>query len=300
MRHLAIIIRYKLLWQDIPRDKMPYNILSLFSGGLAGLCERGIAIAGVQDKFKVRQFVEYVPYRQHLLRQNFPGIAIWDDIRTYSNTPGSFDIICGGSPCTDNSLANPKRNGLHGDRSGLWWEMHRLISEIKPRVVLWENPDGCRHPTKDDAVSPLGYVLWSLNEIGYSAQWQTISAADVGAPHKRDRVFVVAYPNNDVKIKGRVLQSPWSRQIGESIAILKDYRSGAGNNESLQGMDDGSTTGLDTITRSGWWEANPFTGEMAAKPRSVSDRAERVAILGDGCTPQQSAVCWQYINYLLG
>lgn len=275
-----------------------YNVLSLFSGGLAGLCDRAISLAQLDHKFKVRQFVEYVPYRQHLLKQNFPGIAIWDDVKTFHTKPGRFDIVCGGSPCQSNSLANPKRNGLSG-RSGLWWEMYRIISEDKPRLVLWENPSGCRYPTKNDHTSPLGHVLWSLNRIGYVCQWQTISAAEVGAPHKRDRVFIIAYPHNDVQIRLRAIQSPWSGQIRDAVKEVRSNTTGTHQHSQLTRMGDGYPTGLNQVTYSGWWQSNPYTGDMAAVARSLPQRSERVAILGDGCTPQQAAVCWKYINYLL-
>ncbi|ALY07612.1 methylase [Nodularia phage vB_NpeS-2AV2] len=276
-----------------------HKVLSLFSGGLAGLCERGIEIAGLQQQFQVKQFIEYAPYRQHLLRQNFPGIAIWDDIRSYTAKPGTFDVICGGSPCQQNSLANPKRNGLHGERSGLWWEMHRLINEVKPRVVLWENPDGCRHPTKDDSISPLGYVLWSLNEIGYSTQWSTISASEVGAPHKRERVFLIAHANDDEQISRRAVQSTWSGQIGDALESIRTNNSRLCEQYKFTGVDHGYSTELNQIRGLGWWGTNPYKGEMEVLARSQKDRKHRVSILGDGCTPQQSAVCWKYINYLM-
>lgn len=276
------------------------TVLSLFSGGLAGLCERGIQLAGLSDTFQVKQFVEHNVYRQHLLRQNFPGIAIWDDIKTFSTEPGIFDIVCGGSPCQDNSLCNPKRTGLEGERSGLWWEMFRIVDQSKPAICLWENPDGCRHPTKSNPVSPLGQVLRALNSIGYACQWQTITASELGAPHQRKRVFLIAYSYGNEQIRKRALFTPWSRQIGNEITRIRDYSQGRDQHCELTRVDDGCSPGLHQISRSGWWEANPFEGKISAVVRSECDRAERVAILGDGCTPQQSSVCWKYINYLLG
>lgn len=276
------------------------TVLSLFSGGLAGLCERGIHIAGLTATFKVKQFVEYNIYRQHLLKQNFPEIAVWDDIKTYDADENSFDIICGGSPCQDNSLCNPKRTGLEGDRSGLWWEMFRLCQKIKPKILYWENPEGARHPTKTNPVSPLGQVLRSLDSIGYACQWQTITASEVGAPHQRKRVFVVAYSNGNEQIRERAILTPWSRQIRDEIARIRNSYGWPHYHKQLQRMDDGCTTGLHSFSRAGWWEFDDLEGKISAPIRSESDRTERVAILGDGCTPQQSAVCWKYIDYLMG
>lgn len=275
------------------------TVLSLFSGGLAGLCERGISLANLSNQFQVKQFVEHNPYRQHLLKQNFPGVAVWDDIKTFTTEPGIFDVICGGSPCQSNSLANPNRNGFDGV-SGLWWEMFRIIDQSKPAICLWENPDGCRHPTKSNPVSPLGQVLRSLESIGYACQWETITASELGAPHQRKRVFVIAYAYGDEQIRNRAIQSPWSGQIGDEIARIRDYSQGRNQHYEPTRVDHGRTTGLYKISRSGWWQANPFEGKISAVVRSECDRAERVAILGDGCTPQQSAVCWKYINYLMG
>lgn len=273
------------------------TVLSLFSGGLAGLCERGVSLAKLSNQFQVKQFVEHNPYRQHLLKQNFPGIAVWDDIKTFTTEPGIFDVVCGGSPCQSNSLANPNRNGFDGV-SGLWWEMFRVISESKCKVVLWENPDGCRHPTKTNPISPLGQVLRSLDSIGYACQWQTISASELGAPHQRKRIFAIAHAISNEQIRNRAIQSPWSGQIRNEIERI-NYREGNSQYHQLQGVDNGRSPGLHQISRSGWWEANTFEGKISAPVRSESDRAERVAILGDGCTPQQSAVCWKYIDYLM-
>lgn len=275
------------------------TVLSLFSGGLAGLCERGISLANLSNQFQVRQFVEHIPYRQHLLKQNFPGIAVWDNIRTFTTEPGIFDVVCGGSPCQSNSLANPNRNGFDGV-SGLWWEMFRICYQARPNVILWENPDGCRHPTKSNPVSPLGQVLRSLDSIGYSCQWQTITASELGAPHQRKRCFVIAHTVSNEQIHRRAIQSPWAGQIGGSIEEIRDVQVGGNFKSSISGMAYGCATEQYQISKSGWWEAHPFEGKISAVVRSERDRAERVAILGDGCTPQQSAVCWKYINYLTG
>jgi site-specific DNA-cytosine methylase len=202
--------------------------------------------------------------------------------------------------CQDSSMSNPKRTGLEGKRSGLWWEMFRVISESKCRVVLWENPDGCRHPTKTNPVSPLGQVLRSLESIGYSCQWQTITASELGAPHQRKRVFVIAYATSNVEIHKRAIFTPWSRQIRDSIEEIRDHRTRNSQYSKSTRVDHGCRSELHQISKSGWWEANPFEGDISAIVRTERDRAERVAILGDGCTPQQSAVCWKYINYLMG
>ena len=99
---------------------------------------------------------------------------------------GSVDVICGGFPCQDISVAGDG-GGLNGKRSGLWWEMHRVIGEIRPKVVVLENVAAL-------VVRGLREVLGGLAEIGYDAEWTTLSAAQFGAPHLRNRLFIVAYP----------------------------------------------------------------------------------------------------------
>lgn len=144
--------------------------------------------------------IEDYPRRVLLQRQLdglFPIFPIWDDIRTFRKdnpeTSPFFDraksvrdelIIAGGSPCQDISCAG-KGEGIDGERSGLWGEMARIIGEIRPKYVFLEN-------------SPLLVgrglirVLGDLAEVGFDAQWLPLSAENVGAPHKRDRFWLVA------------------------------------------------------------------------------------------------------------
>jgi len=135
--------------------------------------------------------VEIEPYcRQVLLQRQrdglLPRFPIWDDIRTFDGTPwrGRVDIVAGGFPCQDISVAG-KGTGITGERSGLWKEMARVIHEVRPRFALVEN-------------SPmltgrgLGVVLGDLAEMGYNAQWGVLGAHHVGAPHKRDRIWIMA------------------------------------------------------------------------------------------------------------
>jgi len=100
---------------------------------------------------------------------------------------GQTWIIAGGFPCQDISVAG-KGAGLDGTRSGLWFEYARLIGEIRPRYAIMENVGALTHRGLDR-------VLGSLAEIGYDAEWQDIRASDVGAPHRRERIWIVAYPS---------------------------------------------------------------------------------------------------------
>jgi DNA (cytosine-5)-methyltransferase 1 len=133
-----------------------------------------------------------MPYPRNVLlaRQrdgHLPSFPIWDDVATLDGNPwrGSVDVLCGGFPCQDISAAG-KGAGITGERSGLWKEYARLIGEMRPRFVFAENSPLLR-------TRGLGVVLEDLAALGYNARWGVLGAGDVGAPHKRDRMWVLAY-----------------------------------------------------------------------------------------------------------
>lgn len=135
---------------------------------------------------------EIEPYPRDVLlaRQadgHLPNFPIWDDVATLDGNPwrGSVDVLCGGFPCQDISAAG-KGAGITGERSGLWKEYARLIGEMRPRFVFAENSPLLR-------TRGLGVVLEDLAALGYNARWGIIGAGAVGAPHKRDRMWVLAY-----------------------------------------------------------------------------------------------------------
>lgn len=136
--------------------------------------------------------VEIEPYCRRILLQRqrdgiLPKFPVWDDVRTFDGRPwrGKIDCICGGFPCQDISVAG-KGAGLDGERSGLWREFARIIGEVRPRYALLENSPML-------AVRGLGRVLGDLAEIGYNARWLVMGADDVGAPHRRKRIWILAH-----------------------------------------------------------------------------------------------------------
>ncbi len=156
------------------------NILSLFAG-IGGL-ELGLERAGLGT---TRWQVEIEPFNRKVLAAHWPDAERFADVRDVSaeDFPGC-DVICGGFPCQDISSAG-KREGIDGQRSGLWREFARLIGEIRPRIVVVEN-------VPDLAVRGLGRVLGDLCALGYDAEWEIVSAFDAGAPHLRKRLFILA------------------------------------------------------------------------------------------------------------
>jgi len=183
------------------------NVLDLFSG--IGGFSLGLERAGM----KTIAFCEVDKKCQEVLRKHWKDVPIFDDVTTLKGTDidGTVDVICGGFPCQDISLAG-KGAGLEGERSGLWWEFHRLIKEIKPKWAIIENVSALRNRGLDQ-------VLRSLNEIGYDAEWHCITAASIGAPHRRDRIWIVAYPRDSSRwdgISGSIGRDG-ERELEESI-----------------------------------------------------------------------------------
>jgi DNA (cytosine-5)-methyltransferase 1 len=164
-----------------------WNVLDAFSG--TGGFSLGLERAG---GFKTRVFCENAAFPRKVLKKHWPAVPIYTDIRRLTKERLEadgllpIDVICGGFPCQDISDLG-SRIGIEGAKSGLWKEMARLIGEIRPRWVIIENVRALRQ-------RGLGTVLQDLAAVGYDAEWETIRASAVGAPHARDRMWIVANP----------------------------------------------------------------------------------------------------------
>jgi DNA (cytosine-5)-methyltransferase 1 len=164
---------------------MKLRVLDLFSG--IGGFSLGLERAG---GFETIAFCEIEPYCRAVLKKHWPDVPCYDDVRTLTAdrlaADGiAVDVICGGFPCQDVSFAG-KRAGLEGARSGLWSEYARLIGDLRPRFVVVENVPGLLS-------LGMGTVLGDLSTLGYDAVWDCVPASAVGAPHQRDRAWIVAY-----------------------------------------------------------------------------------------------------------
>lgn len=154
---------------------------SLFSG-IGGL-DLGFERAG----FTIRWQCEIDPFCRSILKKHWPDISCYEDVRTIDPEP--VDILIGGFPCQNISSAG-KREGLHGEKSSLWFSYLRLIDHLRPRYAVVEN-------TRDLASRGLGTILGGVAEIGYNAEWDVVPAENCGAPHRRPRTVIVAYANRD-------------------------------------------------------------------------------------------------------
>jgi DNA (cytosine-5)-methyltransferase 1 len=154
---------------------------SLFAG--IGGFDLGLERAG----FEITWQVEIDPYCQRVLAKHWPHVQRYGDIRAIDwATVPRVDLLCGGFPCQDLSFAG-KRAGIDGERSGLWSEYVRAIRALRPRYILVENVPGLL------TNEYMGRVLGDLAACGYDAEWSVLSACAMGAPHTRERVFILAY-----------------------------------------------------------------------------------------------------------
>jgi DNA (cytosine-5)-methyltransferase 1 len=248
------------------------NVLDLFSG--IGGFSLGLERAGMRTV----AFCEIDPYCRAVLRRHWPDVPVYDDVRTLTakaladagiircNGRASdagcearadtrfegVDIICGGFPCTDISVAG-KGAGITGPQSGLWSEYARIIGEVRPKYVLVEN-----------VAALLGRgierVLGDLAALGFDAEWHCIPASAVGAPHRRDRVWIVAYAQGQ-RLEGRP---------------------GAANDECSSGLRL-LFAGQGQLGRGYHWLAEPNVGRVA---HGVPARVDRLRALGNAVVPQ--------------
>ena len=184
------------------------KVLDLFSG--IGGFSLGLERTG---GFETVAFCEIEEYPRRVLAKHWPHVPCYDDVRTLTAdrlaADGiAVDVICGGFPCQDISTAG-KGAGLEGERSGLWSEIARLVGELRPRYVIVENVSALLG-------RGLGTVLGDLAALGYDAEWHCIPASYVGAPHRRDRIWIVAHPNGAYGERGRL-----SSRIHQKHPLLK-------------------------------------------------------------------------------
>ena len=192
--------------------------LALFAGAGGGI------LGGKLLGWRTVCAVEWEPYPASVLcaRQNdgfLPPFPIWDDVQTFDGHPwrGIVDVVSGGFPCQDISAAG-KGAGITGERSGMWKHMARIISEVQPKYVFVENSPML-------TVRGLGTVLGDLSEMGFNAEWGVISAAAVGAPHQRDRIWILGSNTSEQR---------WNKRFGnrEERHILHNLNGDAAQDKS--------------------------------------------------------------------
>jgi len=226
------------------------NELHLFAGTGGGIL--GGHLLGHTTVCAVE--IEEYPRQVLLQRQRdgvLPKFPIWDDVCTFDGRPwrGTVDVICGGFPCQDISSAG-KGTGIGGKRSGLWKEYARIIGEIRPKFVFAENSPLLRGRGLD-------VVLADLSKLGYDAKWCVLGAWHVGAPHKRNRMWVLGYPEQQ-----GLQRNTWMEK----------------SKKSAQGR---------------WWNTEPNVARVA---HGVAHRVDRIKAIGNGQVPAVAATAWKILN----
>ena len=187
------------------------NELALFAGAGGGI------LGGKLLGWRTICAVEYNEYARNVLvaRQNdgyLEPFPIWDDVRTFDGKPwrGIVDVVSGGFPCQDISTAGgADRKGIDGKKSDLWEEMRRIICDVRPRYAYVENSPALTFRGLDK-------VLGDLAQMGYDARWGVFSASDVGARHRRERIWIVAYfwdADKNTEIPERIIYDPCEKSI---------------------------------------------------------------------------------------
>jgi len=231
------------------------NELALFAGAGGGI------LGGKLLGWRTVCAVEWEPYPASVLvaRQNdglLPAFPIWADVQTFDGKPwrGIVDVVSGGFPCQDISSAG-KGAGIDGERSGMWREMARIIHEVRPRFAFVENSPMLTS-------RGLGRVLGDLSSMGFNARWGVLGAADVGANHQRDRIWIVATDTNV------------PQQQGGSVPI---------------GIQQKDSFACD----SRWWEVEPNVGRVA---NGMDARVDRLKAIGNGQVPLCAAEAWRILS----
>jgi len=297
------------------------NELALFAGAGGGI------LGGKLLGWRTVCAVEWEPYPASVLcaRQNdkiLPLFPIWDDVQTFDGKPwrGIVDVVSGGFPCQDISAAG-KGAGITGERSSMWKHMARIIGEVQPRYVFVENSPML-------TLRGLGTVLGDLSEMGFDAEWGVISASDVGANHKRDRIWIVAHSHSfGRRWRKKFGQSPWytprqSVSIGcknviKQVAYTnikrcekrcklrsKQYTKWigwSGSNMAYSNSAHGkrnqcakrSIEERTVYGKPSWWSVEPNVGRVA---HGVAARVDRLKAIGNGQVPLCAATAWRILN----
>lgn len=288
------------------------KMISLFSG-IGGFELAADWIGGINTIASV----EINPFCQKVLTKNFPNTPIYNDVTSYHPEIGKAQIVCGGSPCQDLSVAGKQKGIIEGKRSSLWFEQLRIYQESRATFLIWENVSGALR-------NGFGEVLRSLSEIRCNAEWETISASALGAPHRRDRIFLIAYPSS---LQFSVEPQTWADQVRCQVAIASTYPlslrepqpQGRKQNKRRRSSDriaettantDSTSSQRNRRTERSIEESANIASHSRVSPWSsikppvcgvdagLSNRLDRLAALGNAIVPQVAIAPLLRVKYL--
>ena len=303
------------------------NELALFAGAGGGI------LGGHLLGWRTICAVEWEPYPASVLcaRQNdkiLPPFPIWDDVQTFDGNPwrGIVQVVSGGFPCQDISAAG-KGAGIEGNKSSMWKHMARIIGEVRPQYVFVENSPML-------TTRGLGVVLADLSTMGFDAKWGVVSAADVGANHQRERIWIRAEQRNilsHTEHNGFGWGQQWSEGTQEKdVAYTESCGSGRVTGE-FQAQDEQQTTkrqegrlwqsdnasemadsnkygtqsqSSNTRKSSEWIDSSGIGNRnwWAIEPNvgrvsyGVAGRVDRLKAIGNGQVPLCAATAWELLK----
>ena len=246
------------------------NELALFAGAGGGI------LGGHLLGWRTVCAVEWEQYPASVLcaRQNdglLPPFPIWDDVQTFDGKPWReiVDVVSGGFPCQDISSAGAGA-GIDGVRSGMWGQMARIIHEVRPKFVFVENSPMLTS-------RGLGRVLGDLASMGFDARWGVLGAADIGAPHQRDRIWIVAKNAN-----------------ANSIGQQKNSNQRKLRKQTITSWNTGrlSEMGAERF----WTSPRPPGASDVGMDDGVAARVDRLKAAGNGQVPLCAAAAWRILS----
>ena len=280
--------------------------LSLFTG------YGGIDLALKNYITEVVAYVEIEEYAQRIIASrmadgSLPRAAILSDVKNIHGEIGDCDFIFGGFPCQDLSFAGLGK-GLEGERSGLFYEIIRLARQIRPAFVFLENVPAIR-------TRGLEQVIKEFTKIGYDCRWTMLSASSVGAPHKRERWFLLAHTNRDAD---RGTKPRGDKKTNEIPSKYRTENSAAGEPRGASGdergqalrryaLPDSVRSRLEGLvfeerntgehgTGSEWFKTEPNVGRMV---NGSTFRVDRIKALGNGVVPLQVKTAFEILMGLI-
>jgi DNA (cytosine-5)-methyltransferase 1 len=241
---------------------------SLFAG--IGGFDLGLERAGMRCLWQC----EIDPYCQRVLARHWPDLLLLRDVRgVRADTVPDVRVLAGGFPCQDVSRVGP-RTGLDGARSGLWSEYARVVGELRPDYVIVENVPGL-------LTRGFERVLGDLAALGYDAEWDCLSASAFGAPHVRDRVWLVAYPQSDGRGPRRAGRPAGGGQGQAEQAHRGGVADAGGGRHGLS--PEAVRPGRNGTFDPGWWATEPELDRVA---HGVPDQVDRLRGVGNALLPQ--------------
>jgi len=272
----------------------------------AGIGGFSYAATKLVGGYRTTQFIEIDPFCQKILKKHFPFTPIHDDIRTFTAIPGQYDVICGGFPCQSISVAGNRAGITEESRSGIFYELMRVIRMVRPRFVVLENVAAILN-------NGLDIVLGELSQAGYDAEWSVISASSLGACHRRSRWWCVAYTNdygsltssisrfddqtnNDTSQRtNQVSQSSRSIEPTDSRVVQSFTKPSDSNSKGLQ-RENFSKMEREIWAKGATRCLNPDWRSYVSKPilrrgdDGLSYRVDRTKALGNSVVPQVAAI----------